>query len=103
MLSDRPRKVAPRPAQSSKDSSDESNSDLIEKDETELELEKLVFGNEQGFHDDLQSYNKNSQPQYSSTADVLQEDGSREVEDAGFEGLEDSAVRTVDLLLVHSV
>lgn len=70
----------------------------IDKDDTELELEKLVFGDEKGFHDDLKLHLKSSPTQYSSIAEEAREGGHEDAEDEGLEAVDDSAVRTVDLL-----
>jgi len=79
------------------------DSDPMEKDATELELEKLVFGNEKGFHDDLKVHKKNCLAQYSNVAEEPREKSGLEVEDEGLEGLDDSAVRSVDLILGSSL
>lgn len=73
--------------------------DPMEKDGAELELEKLVFGDEKGFHDDLKLHKKKSPTQYSSIVEEAREEGQEDAEDEGFEAVDDSAVRIVDLLL----
>ncbi len=75
------------------------DTDSMEKDATELELEKLVFGDEKGFHDNLKLHKQINSPQNSSIAEKTQEKGQEEADNEGLEGLEDSAVRAVDPLL----
>ncbi len=102
MIANEPRFVAlQQPQIQHEDSFEGLESDPMEEDETELELEKLVFGDEKGFHDNLKLHKKNSLIQYPSIAEEAGEKGQEEAEDQGFEGLDDSAVRTIDLQLAN--
>lgn len=75
------------------------NSDLQDKSETEIELEKLVFGDEKGFRDSLKIHRKHGSAQCSSVAEGNQAEGPEGLEDGEIEGLDDADVRTVDLSL----
>lgn len=74
-------------------------SDAMEKDEMEIELEKIVFGDEKGFLDELKAHNKSEVTRYTDTVEEDKGEGPSELEDGGLEGLDDSAVRTIDSCL----
>jgi len=65
----------------------------MEKDETELELEKLVFGDEAGFQEGLSTY-RSTQAELSPVSDdeILQDRGE------GLTGVDDADV-SLDVLL----
>jgi len=67
--------------------------DPMEKDETELELEKLVFGDEAGFQEGLSTY-RSTQAELSPVSDdeILQDRGE------GLTGVDDADV-SLDVLL----
>lgn len=71
--------------------SDES----LEKDETELELEKLVFGDEAGFQDGLAAYRRKS-PAIDQEGIEGDQRGDPQLEELGesIEGVDDADVRT---------
>ena len=73
--------------------------DRMEKDETELELEKLVFGDAAGFHEGLRSHQEDAFP---TKLDINSEgeDDSAQDEDEGLEGVDDADVCTVTMLVV---
>lgn len=76
-----------------------SDSDeVMGKDGTEMELEKLVFGDKSGFHGGLKSYNHlNDAIRNSVVVDQLKrQDG---LEEGNLEGLDDADVCKVELLL----
>lgn len=57
--------------------------DLVEKDTTELELEKLLFGDETGFHETLKPHGQIFAPITQPAEQCrLQEEGLEEVDDA---------------------
>ena len=70
-----------------------SDMDTVEKDKTELQLEKLVFGDDKGFREGLKSFSKveNISHEHSSGDDQ----GSEEVDLAA---LNDADVSTIELL-----
>lgn len=65
-----------------------------EKDATELELEKLVFGDELGFYDGLKSLNDAAAPGTGSDAETPVDDDGDELIGEGLEGVDDADVRT---------
>lgn len=57
--------------------------DSIGKDKTELELEKLVFGDEIGFHEGLKPHGQGAAPaSQPGEQDPLQEEALEEIDDA---------------------
>ena len=57
--------------------------DSIGKDKTELELEKLVFGDEIGFHEGLKPHGHRAAPtSQPGGQDRLEEEGLEEIDDA---------------------
>jgi hypothetical protein len=73
-----------------------------EKDETELELEKLVFGDDAGFREALKS--QAGEELDSSDGDSSDRDGGdigEEADEAGLDGIEDEAVRTSNFHEMH--
>ena len=57
--------------------------DSIRKDKTELELEKLVFGDEIGFHEGLKPHGHRAAPtSQPGGQDRLEEKGLEEIDDA---------------------
>lgn len=57
--------------------------DSIGKDKTELELEKLVFGDEIGFHEGLEPHEQRAAPtSQPNESGGLQEEGLEEIDDA---------------------
>lgn len=72
----------------------------IEKDETEVELEKLVFGDDAGFHEGLRSYNEGAFPtQLEANAEDQQNTAQVSDEEQGLQGVEDEDVRALVMLL----
>ena len=71
-------------ASNSMDSSNGMEVDeLVGKDKTELELEKLVFGDEVGFHEGLNLHGQRAAPGSQPTEQgQLQEEGLEEIDDA---------------------
>lgn len=67
----------------------------LEKDETELELEKLVFGDEAGFQEGLSAYQRKSYiiDQEGREGAQRGDDQLEELEE-GIEGVDDADVRT---------
>ena len=67
--------------------------DPMEKDETEMELERLLFGDEQGFHERLRSHGTGTGVLVPA---VTEEDGREEdvLEGEGLEGVDDADVCT---------
>lgn len=65
-----------------------------EKDKTELELEKLVFGDELGFYDGLKSLQDDSAKGLVTEADDQAEGDENEETEEGLEGVDDADVRT---------
>ena len=80
------------PDEVASDFSDEA----VEKDETEIELEKLVFGDDSGFHEGLISYTDDSNGLRSLMDGESQEDRNG-LEKANLEGLDDADVCKVEL------
>ena len=68
------------------------------KDGTELVLEKLVFGDECGFHEGLKSY-KNSKTDFRDLVDGDQQNGQDGLEEGTLEGHDDADVCKVEPLL----
>ena len=56
--------------------------DSMGKDKTELELEKLVFGDEIGFHKGLKPHGHRAAPTSQPGQDRLEEKGLEEIDDA---------------------
>ena len=65
--------------------------DSLEKDKLELELEKVVFGDEVGFQRGLDAHGQSS---HSIESGGEEEEGQLVEEEAGFEGVDDADVRT---------
>lgn len=65
-----------------------------EKDATELELEKLVFGDELGFYDGLQSLNDAAILETGNDAEIQADGGEDGLTEEGLEGVDDADVRT---------
>ena len=61
--------------------SESDSDDPMEKDETELELEKLVFGDDAGFQEGLKSYRTDV-----GTLDIP-EDGTENIQSEGLSGI----------------
>lgn len=78
---------------SSESFNDNDSADSKEKDATELELEKLVFGDELGFFDGLKSLNDADLPGARNDAENAVDDESKLTEE-GLEGVDDADVRT---------
>ena len=72
--------------------------DPMGKDETELELEKLVFGDEAGFHEGLRSHREGAFPTKLGV-DTEDEEDTAQDKDQGLEGLDDGDVRTMAMLI----
>lgn len=77
-----------------------NSEDSLEKDKTELELEKFVFGDEVGFQQALDTHGRSS---HTGELGGEEEDdqlinGQFEEEEAGIEGVDDADVRTRALL-----
>ena len=68
-------------------------SDSLEKDEQEIELEKVLFGDDKGFHDGLTLHKKNTPP-LPTNGDVHEDE--EKLDDRGLEGLDDADVRNID-------
>lgn len=64
----------------------------IEKDETEIELEKLVFGDESGFHEGLKSY-KDASTDLRDLVDGDWQQAQDALEQGKLEGLDDANVK----------
>ncbi len=88
--------VASSPQKDSNSSFDGFDSeDYLEKDKTELELEKLVFGDEVGFQEGLNAYERKN---HKTEHELIEGDHSDEERvgevQGGFEGLDDADVCT---------
>lgn len=89
--------IAPSPTSDDSPSSFEGfdSEESLEKDETELELEKLVFGDEIGFYEGLGTYNRKS---HTLDQEAVEGDhqGDEHLEELGegIEGIDDAEVRT---------
>lgn len=70
--------------------------EIMEKDKTEIELEKLVFGDELGFHEALKSY-KDPSTDLPDLVDGDRQPSERNAEQGNFEGLDDADVCKVEL------
>lgn len=68
----------------------------MEKDEAEIELEKLVFGDESGFHEGLKSY-KDHSTDLGDLVDGDQQQVQDGLEEGNLEGLDDADVCKVEL------
>lgn len=69
--------------------------DLKDKDATELELEKLVFGDELGFYDGLKSTINAAVPETGKDAEFSEDnDAADGLSEEGLEGVDDADVRT---------
>ncbi len=92
-------KAAYHTTQSMRDDSDDNlggfDSDPVEKDENEIELEKIVFGDEKGFHDDLRLHGKASVGEISEGKSREDQEG---LDNTGIEGLDDADVRNINPL-----
>lgn len=97
-LHKRDKSQAPLALISQDDSSESFNgyesAESKEKDATELELEKLVFGDELGFYDGIKSLNDAAIPGTESEAGIQVEDDENELIGEGLEGVDDADVRT---------
>ncbi len=69
--------------------------DPLEKDETELELEKLVFGDEAGFYDGLKSHQEGAFRTRLEAAEYHQDMAQISDEDQGLRGVDDADVRSM--------
>ena len=67
----------------------------MEKDETEIELEKLVFGDESGFYEGLRSYN-GANDDLRDLVDGDQQHAQDDLEEGNLEGLDDADVCNVE-------
>ena len=65
--------------------------DPIEKDKTEVELEKLVFGDDSGFHEGLKSY-PNGGTSFQSLLDGERQQIQGSLEDGKLENVDDADV-----------
>ena len=65
--------------------------DPIEKDKTEVELEKLIFGDDSGFHEGLKSY-KNGGTDFQGLLDGERQQTQGSLEDGKLENLDDADV-----------
>ena len=84
----------------SDDSEGLDSDDPMEKDETEVELEKLVFGDDAGFHEGLKSYNENAFPtKLKSNAEDQRNAAQVSDEEQALQGVDDADVRTLAMLL----
>ena len=70
------------------------SADSKKKDATELELEKLVFGDELGFYDGLKSLNDAAIPGTRNDAENAVDDDEGKLTEEGLEGVDDADVRT---------
>jgi len=69
-----------------------ASDDPMEKDKTEIELEKLLFGDNTGFHEELKAHGKSAGALFPYTAEQDQQDEH----DEGLEGVDDADVCTFD-------
>ncbi len=77
--------------------------DAMEKDEIEVELEKLVFGDDAGFHEDLKSYHAGVfTTEHEANAEDQQDTAQVSDEDQGLEDVDDADVRTLIMLFTPS-
>ena len=75
--------------------------DSLEKDETELELEKLVFGDGAGFYDGLKSYQEGAiRTKSKANAEYHQDVSQISDEDQGLKGVDDADVRSMATLTI---
>ena len=74
---------------------DFDGADLIEKDATELELEKLLFGDETGFREGLKSYRDDDENIGILQSEGREKDAFPEEEEADLEALNDKDVHTL--------
>ena len=74
----------------------------MEKDNSEIELEKIVFGDQDGFHSDLRSYNNRHTFQISDIVGDSQQESQEELVDKAPEGLDDADVRAIGLFVRKS-
>lgn len=65
----------------------------MEKDETERELEKLVFGDDAGFHEGLKLHGQKSYPSAGKSKDLIPQKSNKDSEEEDIEGVQDSDVR----------
>ena len=70
-----------------------SEDDSVGKDGAEIELEKAVFGDAKGFHDDLR-FHQEKNAYFHELAEEFPDGDASALEEGGLEGLDDSAVRT---------
>lgn len=91
----RPAVVLPQPYDSDSSFNGFNSDNSIQKDKTELELEKLVFGDEAGFQEGLNTYER----KYHTAKQELvrgdhSDDDQAEQDQEGLEGLDDADVCT---------
>ena len=72
---------------------DESGDILGDKDDTEIELERIIFGDEAGFHERVRYHGAASYER--DVLDINRPGSSKVVEENDLEGVDDSDVRTV--------
>ena len=65
----------------------------MEKDETERELEKLVFGDDAGFNDGLKFLGQKSYASAGQSKDLVRPNSNQDAEEEDIEGVQDSDVR----------
>ena len=73
--------------------------DPIEKDKTEIGLEKLVFGDDSGFHEGLKSY-RNGATDFQRLLDGERQQNQGSLEDGKLENLDDADVGKSNCALV---
>lgn len=76
---------------------EEYDIDPMEKDDTELELERRLFGDPEGFRNNLKLHPKGDDARPINDIQKLDGESSEEEADESLEGLHDSAVRTLGL------
>lgn len=70
--------------------------DPTQKDETELELEKLIFGDDTGFHERLKSHRQELGVRGQSRTAQSKQDEPDGLEEQGLEDIDDADVCTLD-------
>lgn len=70
--------------------------DPMEKDENEIELEKLVFGDEEGFQNDLSVHREGHGPSYIHAVQATQREDQGELDEARIIALDDADVCNID-------
>ena len=84
--------MAPLTTVERRDSAYESDVSM-EKDETERELEKLVFGDDAGFNDGLKFLGQKSYTSAGKSKDLVRPKSNQDAEEEDIEGVQDSDVR----------